>query len=73
MEAHLAPALGVALIGLSAGLLMLSIGRIAGIGGIIGRILCTNTERFGQDVAGDLRPRHVRQDGLHDRIVAARG
>ncbi|WP_366940899.1 hypothetical protein [Mesorhizobium sp.] len=73
MEARLAPALGGALIGLSAGLLMLPIGRIAGIGGIVGRILCTNAERFGQDVAGDLRHRHVRRDGLHDRIVAARG
>lgn len=51
MGAYLAAAIGGALIGLSASLLMLLNGRIAGISGIVGGILGRKSERFGQDIA----------------------
>ncbi|WP_089172934.1 YeeE/YedE family protein [Bosea sp. AS-1] len=51
MQAYLAATAGGALIGLSASLLMLLNGRIAGISGIVGGILGRNSERFGQDIA----------------------
>ena len=51
MEAYLAPILGGTLIGLSASLLMLLNGRIAGISGIVGGLLGQRGERFGHDIA----------------------
>ncbi|WP_245428790.1 YeeE/YedE family protein [Phyllobacterium phragmitis] len=51
MEPYFAPITGGALIGLSASLLMLLNGRIAGISGIVGSILGKRGERFGHDVA----------------------
>ena len=51
MEAYLASTAGGALIGLSASMLMLLNGRIAGISGIISGILRGSRDRFGQDVA----------------------
>ena len=51
MEDYYAPAIGGALIGLSASLLMLLNGRIAGISGMVGAILGKGGERLGQDVA----------------------
>jgi len=51
METYLGPAVGGALIGLSASLLMLLNGRIAGISGIVGSILGKRGERFGHDIA----------------------
>ncbi|KAB2688783.1 YeeE/YedE family protein [Brucella pseudogrignonensis] len=51
MDAYLAPLAGGALIGLSASLLMLLNGRIAGISGIVGGLLGQRGERFGHDIA----------------------
>lgn len=51
MDAYLAPVAGGALIGLSASLLMLLNGRIAGISGIVGGLLGHRGERFGHDIA----------------------
>ncbi len=47
MDAYFAPLAGGALIGLSASLLMLLNGRIAGIGGLLGH----RGERLGHDIA----------------------
>lgn len=51
MDTYLAPLAGGALIGLSASLLMLLNGRIAGISGIVGGLLGQRGERFGHDIA----------------------
>lgn len=50
MQPFLAPAAGGALIGLSASLLMLANGRIAGISGMCGGILARSGARLWQDV-----------------------
>lgn len=51
IDAYFAPLAGGALIGLSARLLMLLNGRIAGISGIVGRLLGHRGERLGHDIA----------------------
>ena len=51
MDTYLAPLAGGALIGLSASLLILLNGRIAGISGIVGGLLGQRGERFGHDIA----------------------
>ena len=50
-DTYFAPLGGGALIGLSASLLMLLNGHIAGISGIVGGLLCHRGQRLGHDIA----------------------